>query len=83
MRIAHLAVGDRSFYVSPDEADQLLAAAAIARESGSWLNIRDASGRHFQVLIPTQMLLVFQEYEVEDVDAEHQPNDWASFDYDF
>ena len=82
MKIAHLAIGDRSFYFSPDDADQVLAAAAVARERGEWFDLIDAAGTHLRLLIPSNALLVYREYETDDTDGHLDLNDWASFDYD-
>ena len=82
MKIAHLAIGDRSFYFSPDDADQVLAAAAVARDRGEWFDLIDAAGNHVRLLIPSQVLLVYREFEADDSDRQLDPNDWASFDYD-
>lgn len=83
MKIAHLAVGDRSFYLPPEEAGQTMAAAAEARRRGEWLDVRDAGGGHIHLLIPSNALLVLREYEIDDAEPEPDVNDWASFDYDY
>ena len=82
MRVARLTVGSRVFYLPPDSADELMAAAAIARERGQWWRFQDSGGLTFRVLIPSQALLVFEEYEVDDRDLEPEGNDWSTFDYD-
>ncbi|MEP6477994.1 MAG: hypothetical protein ABJB03_01280 [Rhodoglobus sp.] len=83
MRIAQLAVGDRNFYVQPDDVESVLAAAAIARERGEWLDLRDAAGNQLRLLIPSQALLVLQEYEVAEFEPGEDPNDWAAYDTDY
>ena len=81
MKIAQLAVGERSFYLPPDEVEYVLAAAAVARARGEWLELRDAGGQHLRLLIPQSALLVLHEYEVEDPrDDDHTA--WESLNFD-
>jgi hypothetical protein len=82
MRIAHLAVGDHSFYLPPDEVEYVMAAAAVARSSGEWFELRDAAGQHLRLLIPEGTLLVLHEYEVEDPSPPGEPNDWEDLNFD-
>jgi hypothetical protein len=82
MRIAHLAVGDRGFYLPPDEVEFVMAAAALARKTGEWLDLRDAGGKYLRLLIPTQALLVLHEYEVDDPDPGADTTDWTNYDYE-
>lgn len=95
MRVAQLEVGERTFALAPSEVEDVMAAAATARDRGEWLEISRPGGRHLRMLIPRQALVVVQEYEVDDADLEPPDrtgspdpgeraawNDWAVFDYD-
>jgi hypothetical protein len=83
MNIARLTIEGRSFYLPPDEVGVVMAAAAAARESGEWLQLVDAGSKRLRMLIPTQALLVLEEYEIEDrEEVGVDGNDWAGLDYD-
>lgn len=81
--VVHLAIGEVGFDLPRQGIDELMRAAASAREHGEWLEFRDARGRYLRVLIPTQLLLVIREHDDADAGATApDPNDWAEFDYD-
>lgn len=82
MKIAHLAVGEQSFYLPPDEVEYVMAAAAVARANGEWLELRDAGGQHLRLLIPEHTLLVLHEYEVEEPDESGSPAEWENLNFD-
>ena len=83
MKNACLSVGDRRFYLHPDDVKQVMEAAAFARNDGSWLGFQDAGGRLVRLLIPASALLEVIEYETEDDPGTWaEPNDWTSLDYD-
>lgn len=82
MKVAQLMIGDRSYYIRPDEVQRVMADAASARDRGEWFVFSDAGRQRMHVLIPSQALLVLHEYEVEDDEPSFDMNDWASFDYD-
>jgi len=82
MKIAHLAVGDHSFYLPPDEVEYVTAAASVSRATGEWLEFRDAGGHHVRLLIPPDVLLVVHEYEVEDASLEAGPHLWENLDFE-
>lgn len=82
MKIAHLAIGDRSIYLPPDEVEYVMAAAVLARSSGEWLELRDAGGQHLRVLIPEHALLVLHEYEIEDPSPPGDPAEWENLNFD-
>ena len=82
MKIAHLSVGNLSYYLRPDRVRQVMADAVAARADGEWFQFDDAGGNRLHLLIPEHAVLSLHEYEVEDAAPEHDPNDWVSFDYD-
>ena len=82
MKIAHLTIGDRSYYLPPDDVERVMSDAVAARAQGEWFAFDDAGGHHLHLLIPMQSVLAVHEYEVEDVGPENDPNDWLSFDFD-
>ena len=81
MRLAHLAVGDRSFYLPIEGVARLMADAAQAQEDHEWLEFLDAGGEFWRLLVPEQTLLVIHEVERE-TDLGLDINDWFSYDYD-
>jgi len=81
MRLAHLAVGDRSFYLPIEEVEHVMADAAQAQEDHEWLEFLDAGGEFWRLLVPEQTLLVIHEVERE-TDPGLDTNDWFSYDYD-
>lgn len=84
MRIAHLAIGDRSFYLNPNEADEILSAVKVARESGEWISIHDAGGNALKLLIPQTSLLVFRFQDLPAADAYSDDDSgpgWVDLDY--
>jgi len=83
MKSAYLTVGDRRFYLPPEEVDNVMLDAVAARDRGEWLDFHDAGGRRLRILIPPQELLLLQEYEVPEPEGDAaDPNDWSNFDYD-
>lgn len=86
MKVTYLEVGNRRFYLETGQVQQVMAAAAAARNRGDWIAFRDVAGRDVRILLPSDVLLVVHEYESDepgDGSADPDPNDWASFDYDF
>ena len=85
MKISELAVAERTYYLMPEDVEQILNDAAGARADGTWLRFRDAADRDLRVLIPSQALLEFRQYEVDepDPDPDADSNHWTSFDFDF
>lgn len=81
MKLAHLAVGPRSFYLSLGEVEEVMAGAAEARDNGEWMEFHDAGGELWRLLLPHEMLLVVHEVE-RDIESLDEPNDWSSYDYD-
>ena len=82
-KVAQLAVGDRTFYLAPDDVATVMAAAVSARDSGQWLEFSDAGGNQVRVLFPSNSPIVIREYEVDEPEAGPDGNSWSRFDYDF
>jgi hypothetical protein len=81
MRVAELAVGDRSYFLRPDEVERVMHDASVARDAGDWLEFHDAGGRTVHVLIPAAAVISLHQYEIEDLDP-GSTGEWTTFDYD-
>lgn len=78
-----LALADRLFYLSPDDVEQVMDAAVVARDSGGWLTFRDAGDRLVRVLISAALPVVIHEYDVSDGgphDGAEDPVHWPRYD---
>ncbi|MFC4242663.1 hypothetical protein ACFOYW_04695 [Gryllotalpicola reticulitermitis] len=84
MKNAYLAIEDRRFYLTPEHADEVAAAAREARERGDWLDFHDVTGGRIRLLVPHDALVVLHEYDVDDtpVPGDSDLNDWRDLDYD-
>ncbi|GAA4160625.1 hypothetical protein GCM10022286_16930 [Gryllotalpicola daejeonensis] len=80
---AYLAVGERRFYLPPDEVENVMMDAVVARDRGEWLDFHDVGGNRTRLLIPADTVLMVQEYDIPDAAEDPaDPNDWSSFNYD-
>lgn len=87
MKHAYLEVEDLRIFFAPSEAAKVMSAAALARDRGTWLEVRDLGGKLRRLLLPSQALIEWHEYDHDEVPAADETEtdrsfDWAAFDFD-
>jgi hypothetical protein len=70
MKIAQLVVGDHTFFLDPESTSTVLEAVRVARDHGDWVTIHNAAGTPLQLLIPSEALLVFREYDIVETESD-------------